>query len=279
MSRNLLPFEWDEARRYGMSWQLLRNVLLRWSQSRAFRKADGLIFLTEYARSMVQEQVKDMKGRSTIIPHGVDTRFFRPVRCQKPMKAYSWNEPLRCLYVSIVDVYKHQWHVAEAVATLRREGIPVVLDLVGPAYPPALRRLRRVIRRVDPQEEFIRYQGPVPYSELSRCYHDADLFVFASSCENMPNILLEAMASGLPIASSGCGPMPEILGDSGVYFDHEDPVAIARALHVLVENPGLREHCAVLAQQRARQYSWDRCAKETLSFLVEVARRSPQGNF
>lgn len=95
----------------------------------------------------------------------------------------------------------------------------------------------------------------------------------------MPNILLEAMASGLPIASSGCGPMPEILGDSGVYFDHEDPVAIARALHVLVENPGLREHCAVLAQQRARQYSWDRCAKETLSFLVEVARRSPQGNF
>ena len=89
MSRNLLPFEWDEARRYGMSWQLLRNVLLRWSQSRAFRKADGLIFLTEYARSMVQGQVKDMKGRSTIIPHGVDTRFFRPVRCQKPMKAYS----------------------------------------------------------------------------------------------------------------------------------------------------------------------------------------------
>ena len=40
-------------------------------------------------------------------------------------------------YTSIVDVYKHQWNVAEAVLRLRREGMPVTLDLVGPAYPPA----------------------------------------------------------------------------------------------------------------------------------------------
>lgn len=272
MSRNLLPFEKAEMHRFGLSWVSLRLMLLRRAHTRSFSKADGVIFLTEYARSVVLGELKGVNGRSTIIPHGIDGGFFRSPRRQEPIEAYSRSQPLRCLYVSIVDMYKHQWHVVEAVARLRQKGIPLVLDLVGPAYPPALRRLRQVIRRVDPEEEFIRYRGPVPYSELASCYHEADVFVFASSCENMPNILLEAMAGGLPIASSKRGPMPEVLGEAGVYFDHEDPRGIAEALQRLIEDPAFRERCAGLAHQRAQKYSWKLCARETLSFLVEVAR-------
>ena len=96
-------------------------------------------------------------------------------------------------------MYKHQWHVAEAVANLRRAGVPVVLeDLLGPAYPAALRRLQKALKRVDPHGDCITYHGPKSYSGLHTWYHQADAFVFASSCENMPNILLEAMAAGLP---------------------------------------------------------------------------------
>lgn len=279
MSRNLLPFESAEMRRYGLSWMLMRLLLLRLAHARSFCRADGVIFLTEYARSVVLGQVKGVNGRWTIIPHGIDGRFARPPRRQKPVGAYSWSDPLKCLYVSIVDVYKHQWHVAEAVATLRRKGIPVVLDLVGPAYPAALRHLRQVVRRIDPAEEFIRYCGYVPYSALPDCYHGADLFVFASSCENMPNILLEAMAAGLPIASSERGPMLEILGEAGVYFDHEEPEGIAESLRSLIEDAGLRERCAALAYERAKNFSWERCARETLSFLVDVARRPSSASF
>jgi glycosyltransferase involved in cell wall biosynthesis len=271
MSRNMLPFERAEMRRYGLSWLSLKLLLLRQSQISTLRKADGVIFLTEYARSAIVRQTKCLQGRWAIIPHGVDRRFCLAPRTQQRLSAYSQSEPFRLLYVSTVHLYKHQWHVAEAVAQLRQEGIPIELELVGMAYLPALRRLRQVIDRVDPLEDFIHYLGPVPYSEIAGCYHRADAFIFASSCENMPNILLEAMAAGLPIACSNRGPMPEVLGGAGVYFGPERPDEIVQALRSLVKDPALREQCARSAYERAQGYSWERCSTDTLGFIVQVA--------
>ena len=272
MSQNLLPFEWSEARRYGVSWQLLRNILLGFSQSKSFRVANGVIFLTEYARDVIMKIVKAIDGRTTIIPHGINDRFLLSPRPQKALSDTSNEQPFRILYVSIIDVYKHQWYVAEAMAQLKKEGLPIQLDLVGPAHPPASKRLNKMLRRFDPQGKCIHYHGPVPYEELFNWYHQADLFVFASSCENMPNILLEAMAAGLPIACSNRGPMPEVLGNAGVYFDPEKPAEIAEAIRKLIEDPILRTEKTEAAFERAKEFTWERCAEETFSFLAECSR-------
>ncbi len=271
MSQSMLPFDRREAFRYGCSWMSVRNVLLRWSQSRSFRSADGLVFLTRYAQDAVVKVIKDAPSKVAIIPHGVDQRFRLEPREQRPLRACTWEQPFRLLYVSIVDVYKHQWHVVRAVAQLRKMGIPVQLDLIGPAYTPALRRLERVVHELDERHEFINYLGSRPYAELASHYHGADLFVFASSCENLPNILLEAMAAGLPIACSKRGPMPEVAGEAAVYFDPEDPASIADALQELITDPALRTAKAKLAFQRAGCYSWHGCADQTFRFLREAA--------
>jgi glycosyltransferase involved in cell wall biosynthesis len=271
MSRNLLPFEWQELRRYGVSLTALKMVILRWTQSRSFRRAQGLIFLTRYAQDVVTRAVKRIPGETKVVPHGIDARFFRPPHEQLSIDRYSVYRPFHILYVSIVEVYKHQWLVAEAVASIRRSGFPVRLDLIGPAYPAALKRLRKTLDRIDPSGEYVRYIGAVPHSELHARYVEADMCVFASSCENMPNILLEGMASGLPIACSNRGPMPEMLGDGGVYFDPENPRDIARALRELIDSPELRTEKAWASFERAKTYSWARCARETLGFLAEIA--------
>ena len=269
MSRNMLPFDWRELRRYGWSFIGFRLMLLRWVQSRTFRRGDGLIFLTQYAHDAVMRIIKTTTVKTTIIPHGVDARFASPPREQRPISQFSVNRPYRILYVSIIDMYKHQWHVADAVAQLRESGLPVVLDLVGPAYPPALARLKRTIDRVDPAGEFVRYAGNVPHAELHERYAEAELCLFASSCENMPNILLEGMATGLPIACSNRGPMPEVLADAGVYFDPENPHDIARALRELIDFPDLRVRLVKASLERVQAFSWQRCADETFGFLAE----------
>jgi len=271
MSRNLLPFEWPELRRYGVSWLTLKWLLLRAVQARAFQRADGVIFLTRHARNVVMQALPVAIERTAIIPHGIAGRFLRRPRAQAPMEQYSGTRPFRILYVSIVDLYKHQWHVVEAVDMLRAAGMPVVLELIGGAYSRALKRLNKVRARVDPHGQLVQYAGRVPYRELHARYGAADLCVFASSCENMPNILLEAMASGLPIACSNRGPMPEVLGDAGVYFDPEDARDIARALRELLDSAELRARLAQAAFQRVQIYSWSRCADETLSFLAATA--------
>ncbi|MFC1636037.1 glycosyltransferase family 4 protein [Planctomycetota bacterium] len=272
MSRNMLPFEFSEARRFGISWPRFRYDLLHRLQSKTFSRAQGVIFLSDYARSIVKREVNGQITKETVIPHGVDSRFSCQPREQKDISEYSLQNPFRILYVSIVNLYKHQWNVAEAVSKLRRTGLPVQVDFVGPAYPPALRRLKTAMTTFDPEGEYLHYIGPVPFNQLHTMYHQADAFVFASSCENMPNILLEAMAAGLPIACSNKGPMPEILGDAGVYFDPENLNEIADSLHELIADSGLRVKLAHGAHSRATNYSWSRCANETFSFLAQVAK-------
>ncbi len=278
MSQNLLPFEMPELLRYGWTLFTLKLLLLRLTQSRSFRKADGVIFLTEYARDVVLRVTGKLRGQTCIVPHGLNPRFNKVPKLQRAIAEYDVAHPYRVLYVSIIDQYKHQWHVVEAVAALRQQGLPIVLDLVGPAYRPALKRLNQTIGRVDVERRWVHYHGAIPFNELHLRYAQADLGLFASSCENMPNILLETMASGLPIACSNRGPMPEVLGQAGVFFNPEHPEDIARALRELIEFPQLRTELARASYERVQEYSWLRCADETFEFLARIARESSGGN-
>ena len=271
MSQNLLPFEMPELRRYGWTFFALKLLLLRWTQSRSFKKTDGVIFLTEYARHVVLGVTGKPRGQPRVIPHGVNPRFCRAPKIQRSISEYDDAHPYRILYVSIIDFYKHQCCVIEAVSALRKQGMPVVLDLVGPAFPPALQRLNTTLDRLDVTRKWVNYHGAIEFDALHHHYAQADLGIFASSCENMPNILLETMASGLPIACSDRGPMPEMLGAAGVYFDPEKSLDIARALRELIDSPKLRTVLADLAYKCAKKYSWRACTEETLNFLIGVA--------
>ncbi len=267
MSQNILPFERSEVLRYGFSWQYIRNRLLRRSQSSSFRRADGVIFLTEYARNGVLNSVNNLPGASAVIPHGLDETFFCQPRPQLPAASFSAARPFRLLYVSLVDFYKHQWHVIAATAELRKAGVPVTLDLIGPAYKPALEKMLAAMALADPAGKFIKYHGAVPFDQLAGYYQNSELFVFASGCETISNILLESMASGLPIASSNYGAMQEILGEAGLFFDPESPARIAATIREYFVSPELRASKARLAFERASSFSWKRCAEETMSFL------------
>jgi glycosyltransferase involved in cell wall biosynthesis len=271
-SQNLLPFEWTEARRYGVSWMLLKMILLYKSQRRTFVRANGVIYLTQYARNVVIKKVKQLRGKSVVIPHGVDKRFLLSPREQRDISSYSSQHPFRILYVSPVDVYKHQWHVADAVARLHKAGFPIKLDLIGSAYAPALKHLHQVTSRLDPEGRFICHHGFSSHSEIFCQYHKADVFVFASTCETFGQVITEAMAAGLPIACSNRGPMPEVLGDAGVYFDPEKPSEIEEAIRKLIEDPALRAEKAEAAFERAKAFTWKRCADETFGFLAECFR-------
>ncbi len=270
MSQNMLPFEWREMTRYGLSRAFLRLVLLRCLQSRTFRAADGLVFLTQYARRTVGKAIGSLPAETVVVPHGVPRRFCRAPREQRCIEDCSAENPFRILYVSTVDAYKHQWQVVDAVARLREKGYPLQLILIGSAYSSALKRLKGAMRRQVGCQRCVSYRGAIPYAELADSYHQADAFAFASSCENLPIILLEAMAAGLPIACSQRGPMPEVAREAVVYFDPEDPGAMAHALEQLILDPVLRATKAKDAFERASRYSWRECAEQTFRFLRQV---------
>lgn len=271
MSRNMLPFEWVEAKRYGFALITIRLIILKWLQSKSFRSANGVIFLTNYAKKQVTKVTGELSGKTTIIPHGLNRRFLIKPRRQFPISEYSNERPYQLLYVSIIDQYKHQCHVVDAVTRLKKKGYPIILNLVGPAYPKSLKRLLQKIDNMQ-SNKHVKYHGPIQYQDLHDIYKESDLGIFASSCENMPNILIEKMAAGLPIACSDLGPMPEILGNAGLYFNPESSDEIFEALEELIVNPDLREEKAQESYRSAMQYSWTDCTIETIKFLEDVVK-------
>lgn len=273
MSQNMLPFEPEEAMRFGrFSPMRLKMRLLRATQGRSFRQADGVIFLTRYAQDAVSAALGGLRGQTALIPHGVEPRFFREPRSPRSLAACSPEAPFRVLYVSIMMPYKHQIEAVRAVGRLRAQGVPVALTLVGAPWGRYGDAVKAECARFDPQQAFLHVLGALPFADLHRRYGEADAFLFPSSCENLPNILLEAMAAGLPIASARSGPMPEVLGDAGVYFDPTSDAEMAAALLTLAEDADLRQTLAANAHERAQAYSWGKCAEQTFAFIAQVAK-------
>ncbi len=267
MSRDMLSYEPGEMQRFGISVSWFRLLLLRYIQSASLQRAVGVIFLTKYAADVIQGHCGRLSNIS-LIPHGIGDNFRQKEvenrHAKKPV------EELTLLYVSNTDLYKHQWHVVKAVEILRSRGHRIKLLLVGGGSGHAHQKLLNQIHQSDPEGEFVECRSFVPHSEIPNLHAAADIFIFASSCENMPNTLIEAMAAGLPIACSDRGPMPEVLQDAGLYFDPEVPSSIATAVGKLLESSALRNQFGRYAQQLSENYSWRKCADQTWAFVSET---------
>ena len=119
-------------------------------------------------------------------------------------------------------------------------------------------------------EERILFLGEVPYDELPFLYASCMLFIYPSTCENCPNILIEAMACGAPILASDVEPIPEICADAAIYFDTTNPVAIADIILKALKDQNLISQLKINSFKRARDFSWKNAVEKTLSVFESV---------
>lgn len=271
LSQDMLSYEPGVMRYFGFGLARLRLLAILALQNLAFRRADGVIFLTRYAAKVIQQSC-GLLSSIVYIPHGVNAAF------KQSQATNSWpdrgDRPIECIYVSNAEMYKHQWVVVEAISLLRKRGHNLMLSLVGGGQGPAQDLLQHAISDLDPEGSFVKQLAFLPHASLPELLSQADLFVFASSCENMPVTLVEAMAVGLPIACSNRGPMPEVLADGGVYFNPEDAASIAAAIEQIIQTPALRLAISQRAKALSQQYCWKRSADETFAFIAQTFRRN-----
>jgi len=271
MSRNMLLYERQIWKEIKQPKEIIRFWLNLQKQKRSFKNSSGIIFISNYAKEIVSKQINLKSKHILVIHHGVSPRFNGTVKQQQTVSKYSLGNPFKLLYVSTVHVYKHQWNVIEAVGELRKKGYPVQLDLVGGIiFAPAGKHLINAIQKVDPLQTFIYYFGHVPYEKIDTFYKTADGIVYASTCENMPNILIESMASGIPIASSNKQPMPEFLKENGFYFDAHNVDSIVETLIDFLNSPQKRDINAINALTEASKYSWEDTSKKTFDFIISI---------
>lgn len=266
MFRNMQPFDPEAVKVIPWGLLRLRTLLLKGAMLRSMRRADLVIFISHFARGVVESLIPISSG--VTIPHGVP-EIFKTAGAALPRPAYLPDG--KCiLYVSRFEPYKHHLEVVQGYAklpeALRNE---YRLILVGEPLSPQTERVEREIRERDLSER-IHVVGGVEYGTLPGAYRNSDMILFASSCENCPNILLEALGAGRPTLTSDIEPMPEFAADAALYFAPGDPDSIAAAITKMAQNPALAGTLAERAAARSRDFAWSKTAQATWKEILST---------
>ncbi len=234
------------------------------AQIRSLRRFDATIAISTTAADTARALYG---GNYHIIPCGVDTSHFHP---DLPALPELQNGTVNLLYVGRLERRKGVSHLLQAWARVEPQYAHARLVIGGDG--PERRALEQQVRQLGLQH--VQFRGYVSASDLPRLLASAHIFCApATYAASFGIVLIEAMAAGLPISCSDRGPMPEVLGDAGLYFDPERPEEIAEALQRLAEHDGLRARLAREAYARATRYSWEGCAAATFSFIAECATK------
>jgi glycosyltransferase involved in cell wall biosynthesis len=113
--------------------------------------------------------------------------------------------------------------------------------------------------------------GLVSDKQLAELYRDSVALVYPSRYEGFGIPPLEAMWCGTPVVASNSGSIPEVVGDAAQLFDAESTDELATILIDLLQHPERRTDWIIRGQRRARLFSWDKAAAETMAVYQQAA--------
>ena len=200
-----------------------------------------------------------------VISNGVDTELFYPDKNKK----FKTNE-VQFLFISRLMPQKGIDTLIKACDVLnKREITNYKLTIVGEGHLKGL--MFSLIDQYGIREK-INYLGWKDLEELPEIYRKADIFILPSVMEGMSSVVLQAMASGLPIIASRVKGFEEILEENvnGLYAEYNNPGQFANAIEKLIESPGLREKMSQKSLEKSKLFSWETIAKQYLELYEKT---------
>ena len=266
MFRNMMPFDKSLITKMPLNPQKIRNILIKRFILFTLFHSDLVIFISKYARDLILEKIK-IKNY-LVIPHGIPKNFYKSSKNIKRPILAPYGKYI--IYVSRFDIYKHHINLINAFANIPiklRNDLSLVF--IGETNLPEFQHVQKLIQNLK-LENKIRIIGAIPYSDLPGWYQNAESIVFASSCENCPNILMEALASGRPVLSSNVMPMPEFGGNKIQYFSPFDTNDITQAIIKIHSNKKFADYVAKAAFAQSLLFKLENQANKTWKAIISL---------
>jgi glycosyltransferase involved in cell wall biosynthesis len=239
----------------------LRGLGMRLLVPAAARRSHRLIVDAESTRRDLAEHLGTPPGKIDVVPLGVtQDPPVPPTDAAALRTALGLGERPVLLSVSAKRPHKNLPRLLHALAAIPAERRPV---LVIPGYPtPHEAELRALAGELGVTDDVV-FPAWVSAADLEGLYALAMCVVFPSLYEGFGLPVLEAMRRGVPVATSDRSSLPEVAGDSALYFDPIDVRAIRDAVERLLADPAERERLAVAGRRRAERFTWDATAQGT----------------
>lgn len=235
-------------------------------------QATRIIAISEHAKSCLVERYEINPAKIDVIYNGCSPTYRvldDPAGLEAVRLKYSLNRPFM-YYPAATWPHKNHRTLLTALKLLkdryRFDGQLVLTGVAMKRHGEILQEIRRL--RLD---DTVKILGYLPYEELPYLYNLARLMVFPSLFEGFGIPLVEAMACGCPVACSNAASIPEVVGDAGVIFDPVSVEDMAEKIWSLWNDETLRQAMKIKGSARAKLFSWDTTARETVKVYEKVA--------
>lgn len=214
--------------------------------SRKLRAAKFAVTCTK-ANSAYLGKLADVELHT--IYHGIDLKLFAPA------EERTAQDPPLILAVGRFVEKKGFVHLVEACRRLKDEGVNFRCRIIG-GFAEYAERVQESIDRLD-LKDTVSLHHAVTQEELKKIYETASLFVLPcvitddGDRDGIPNVMVEALAMGVPVISTNISGIPELIGDreTGLLVPPRDPQTLARAIRELIENPKLGDELSRKGQE------------------------------
>lgn len=249
-------------RRFPAGYPRPRRWIIELMQRLAIRSADAFVAISQATATDFQTLYGVPADRITITPLAADPIFRPPPPDAVAALRQRWQlvRPY-ALYVGSAQAHKNLARLFQAWALLNPRQAVLVIAGAGDRRHEALGRRVQALGIASQ----VRLLPAFPAAELPALYGGAECFVFPSLYEGFGLPVLEAMASGTPVACSRTSSLPEVAGEAALFFEPTDPTAIAAALDRLLGDPTLRDELRRRGLMQAATFSWTRTAEGTIA--------------
>jgi len=223
------------------------------------KNADAVIALTED----MKREIKKICDRDIfVIPNGIDLEKFKNLSKETLRKRLKIEEDEKMIiFVGTLRPVKGIKYLIKAMKLIIKENENVKLMLVGDGEERE--ELESLVVELD-LKDCVKFIGRVQNEEIPRYMIASDVFVLPSFSEGFPVVILEAMASGLPIVATKVGGLPEIVkdGENGFLVEPKNPEEIAEKVLLILKGDKLRERISENNKKKVKEYSWERVSEQ-----------------
>ncbi|OGI15565.1 MAG: hypothetical protein A2878_02880 [Candidatus Moranbacteria bacterium RIFCSPHIGHO2_01_FULL_54_31] len=236
----------------------------------AVRRAEKLIAVSQSTKDDLLHFFPELPAeRIRVIHHGFDDAFFGKRLADEALgealAKYGLKRGSYALYVGALQPRKNLARLIEAFDIAKESMFEMKLVLAG--EPAWLSDSILEAREKSPFKGDIILTGRMTFEELRALYQGARLFAFPSLYEGFGLPILEAFASGVPVLTAGNSSLREVGGRAALYCNADSVHDMAEKLERLWSDEELRAELAARGAEQLKNFSWDRCARETLAYI------------
>ena len=236
---------------------------------RGIKKATRIIAVSQATKDDVVKHLGIPDERISVVYEGIDHRLFKPT----PRRLVDYPY---LLFVGAEHPRKNFAALLRAFSILKSEGRFKDLKLLkvgkaGGAEAEFRKHTLQAVSELGLSNEVV-FTDYVADEDLPAYYSGAECFILPSLYEGFGFPPLEAMACGCPVIVSNRASLPEVTGEAAVEVDPYDIDSIARALRQVITDERLRQELVSKGLEQARQFSWEKAARETLEVYESVER-------